>query len=92
LEVGGRSAAGATGPRGGGAASQKGRPAGRGSEREEAEKRVEERKEGTIGLRLRYQCREVFSVALTHFSYSQPQAGGSRRKWLSPRQQAWLIF
>jgi hypothetical protein len=38
------SAAGAKGPRGGGAASQKGRPAGRGSEREEAGERVEDRK------------------------------------------------
>jgi hypothetical protein len=66
------SAAGATGPRGGGAASQKGRPAGRGSEREEAGERVEDRKEEMIDLRLRYQCREDFSLALTHFSYSQP--------------------
>lgn len=59
------------------------RPAGRRSEREEAGKRVEDREEGTrkrvedrkeemIDFRLRYQYREDFSLALTHFSYSQP--------------------
>ena len=32
----------------------------------------------SFGLRLRYQCREVSGL------------GGSRREWLSSRQQAWL--
>jgi hypothetical protein len=31
-----------------------------------------ERHSKSFGLRLRYQRREVFSLALTHFSYSQP--------------------